>query len=54
MEALLQSADQAVYYNEDVTNIVLEETAPFFDGAISQDEAIGRIQERVGLYLDEQ
>lgn len=54
VEALLQSADQAVYYNEDVTNIVLEETAPFFDGAISQDEAIGRIQERVGLYLDEQ
>lgn len=54
VEALLQSADQAVYYNEDVTIIVLEETAPYFDGAISQDEAIGRIQERVGLYLDEQ
>ena len=36
VEALLQSADQAVYYNEDVTNIVLEETAPFFDGAISR------------------
>ena len=53
-EALLQSADQAVYYNEDVTNIVLEETAPFFDGAISQDEAIGRIQNRVQLYLEEQ
>lgn len=54
LRALIDTTDQVVYYNQDVTNIVLEETAPYFDGAISLDETISQIQDRVQLYLDEQ
>lgn len=53
LRALIDATDQVVYYNEDVTNIVLEETAPYFDDAISLEEAVQRIQDRVQLYLDE-
>lgn len=54
VRTLLNGTDQVVYYNEDITNIVLEETAPYFNDAISLDEAIRSIQNRVQLYLDEQ
>lgn len=53
LRALIDTTNQVVYYNEDVTNIVLEETAPYFDDAVSLKEAVQRIQERVQLYLDE-
>lgn len=53
LRALIDTTDQVVYYNEDVTQIVLEETAPYFDDAISLEEAVQRIQDRVQLYLDE-
>ena len=53
LRALIDTTDQVVYYNEDVTQIVLEETAPYFDDAISLEEAVQRIQNRVQLYLDE-
>lgn len=53
LRALIDTTDQVVYYNEDVSQIVLEETAPYFDDAISLEEAVQRIQDRVQLYLDE-
>ena len=53
LRALIDTTDQVVYYNEDVTQIVLEETAPYFGDAISLEEAVQRIQDRVQLYLDE-
>ena len=53
LRALIDTTDQAAYYNEDVTQIVLEETAPYFGDAISLEEAVQRIQDRVQLYLDE-
>ena len=40
-------------YNEDISQIVLDEGAAFFNGTHTAEEAAERIQNRVTLYLSE-
>lgn len=47
------SVDKAVYYNQDVINIVTEEAEAFFSGQKSAKDVADIIQSRVSIYVNE-
>lgn len=47
------SVDKPYYYNESITNIVLEEAGSYFAGSKSAKDVAQVIQSRVQLYVDE-
>ena len=47
------SVSKAAYYDENVINIVSEETGSFFSGSKSAKDVAGMIQNRVQLYVNE-
>ncbi len=51
--AMIESVDKVMYYNEDIQNIITEETASFFDGQKSAAEVAQIIQSRAQIYVDE-
>jgi len=51
--AFIESVTKRRYYNQDIQNIVTEETEAFFSGQKSAAEVAGIIQSRVQLYVNE-
>ena len=51
---LYESCGGVTSYNENISNIVNEETAAFFDGQKTAEETASLIQNRVSLYIQEQ
>ena len=49
----IQTVDSVIYYNEDIQNIVEEETASYFAGQKSVNEVVQIIQSRAQIYVDE-
>ncbi len=53
LAAFIQGIENRGYANENITNILKEETAPFFEGQKTAQEVAGIIQSRVQIYVDE-
>lgn len=51
--AVVEGINKCSYYNEDVQNIVLEESAAFFEGQKTAADVAGIIQSRVQIYVNE-
>lgn len=51
---LINTADRSFYYNSSIASIIEEEASSYINGAISVEEAVETINNRVQLYLDEQ
>lgn len=49
-----ESCGGVTSYNQDISNIINEETAAFFDGQKTAEETASLIQNRVNLYVSEQ
>ncbi len=50
---VILSANKLQYYNEDIQNIITEETAAFFEGQKSATEVAQIIQSRAQIFVDE-
>ncbi len=50
---VILTADKLYYYNEDIQNIITEETAAFFEGQKSAEEVAQIIQSRAQIFVDE-
>lgn len=50
---VILSANKLQYYNEDIQNIITEETAAFFEGQKSANDVAQIIQSRVQIFVDE-
>lgn len=53
MVEVITSTTKRGYYNEDISNIISEETAAFFAGQKSVDEVTDIIQSRAQIFVDE-
>lgn len=53
VRALIDSVDTAVEYNQQISTIISEEAAPFFEGQKSASEVADIIQSRVQIYINE-
>ena len=51
---LAKESEQLTYYDEEVMNIILNESSAFIQGNASASETAKRIQSRVSLYMKEQ
>ena len=51
---LAKESEQLTYYDEEVMNIILNESSAFIHGNTSASETAKRIQSRVSLYMKEQ
>jgi hypothetical protein len=51
---LAKESEQLTYYDEEVMNIILNESSAFIQGNTSASETAKRIQSRVSLYMKEQ
>lgn len=51
--AFVESVDKTSYYNQDIQNIIDEETAAFFAGQKSASDVAGIIQSRAQIYVNE-
>ena len=51
---LARESEQLTYYDEEVMNIILNESSAFIQGNASASETAKRIQSRVSLYMKEQ
>ena len=49
----IESVDRLAYYNQDILDIIQEETAPFFSGQKSAEEVAHIIQSRVQIFVNE-
>lgn len=54
LRELINSTDRSAAYDKNVMNIVSEELQPFFSGAKSAEDTARLIQDRVGIYVNEQ
>lgn len=50
---LINSTNRRIFYNESITNIILEEAQSYFAGDKNVDEASEIIQSRVTTYINE-
>ncbi len=53
LRAQMDLLTEAVDYDETIVQFILEETAPFFQGAVSAEEAARAIAQRAWLYVNE-
>lgn len=53
IKAFIQSVDKKVYFNENIQNIITEESAAFFEGQKSAQDVANIIQSRVQIYVNE-
>lgn len=51
---LYESCNSVTAYNQEISNIISEETAAFFDGQKTAEETASLIQNRISLYISEQ
>ncbi|MBQ4536816.1 MAG: extracellular solute-binding protein [Lachnospiraceae bacterium] len=51
--ALIESSQLVSFYNDEITNIILEDAEPFFKGQKPVEEVTAIIQSRVQLYINE-
>ena len=51
---LASESESLTYYDEEVMNIILDESSAFIQGNVSAHETAKRIQSRVSLYMKEQ
>ena len=51
---LYESCNSITAYNEEINNIISEETDAFFDGQKTAEETASLIQNRISLYINEQ
>ena len=51
---LYESCNSVTAYNQEINNIISEETAAFFDGQKTAEETASLIQNRISLYINEQ
>lgn len=49
----IYSVNRTPYYNEDITNIITEEAAAFFEGQKSVQDVVGIIQSRAQVFVNE-
>lgn len=54
IKALIASADTAITYDDNITNIVVDAASSYFAGDQSLDSVIDNVQSRVSLYVNEQ
>ena len=54
LRQLINSTDRSAAYDKNVMNIVSEELQSFFSGAKSAEDTARLIQDRVGIYVNEQ
>ena len=54
LRELINSTDRSTAYDKNVMNIVSEELQSFFSGAKSAEDTARLIQDRVGIYVNEQ
>ena len=54
VQKLIESADTHHQYNWGIQNIIDEEAQAYFDGECDVDTAIGRMENRITIYLQEQ
>ena len=54
LRELINSTDRSAAYDKNVMNIVSEELQSFFSGAKSAEDTARLIQDRVGIYVNEQ
>ena len=54
LRELINSTDRSAAYDKNVINIVSEELQSFFSGAKSAEDTARLIQDRVGIYVNEQ
>ena len=50
---MMTSTTKAVYFNNDIQNIISEDTAAFYEGQKSAEEVAKIIQSRAQLFVDE-
>lgn len=51
--AFIESVDKKMYYNEQIQNIITEESAAFFEGQKSAQDVANIIQSRAQIYVNE-
>ena len=51
---LARESNRLTYYDEEVMNIILDESSAFIQGNVSARETAQHIQSRVSLYMKEQ